>query len=287
MKLPSTKAIAANGAAVMVIGVAVVTQIKSYFAKPEIPSCATYYESAVGLGLERNGKLVTAVDIQAGAAGADYGVLDNLTTTALTNGPAAHAMVVAIRRGTSHPDHSREARGGVVFPWKPRALPSSAPSVCLSYHVLLPETFEFGTGVGTLPGISASSMDVSSDEAISFHFGWGSDGKPRMRFLARSAAEQRRDTISGENVLPRGRWFKVDQEIGLNTGGQSNGLMRFWIDGELAAANWSLPLRSSDAVKFDGVLADIHFGYLSTFSSGVATRDETISVSPFELRWRK
>jgi hypothetical protein len=287
MKLPSTKAIALNGAAVMVIGAAVVTQIKSIFHKPVIASCASYYENAVGLGIERGGQLVSAVDIQAGSAGADYGVLENLSSKRLKDGPAPAAFVISLPKDSAHPDHSRATKGGIAFPWRPRSLPAAAPSVCLSYNIYLPDTFDFGRGGGTLPGVSLSSQDATSNETVAIHFAWGYAGAARTRILTQSNKDLRRDSVDSEQKLPRGRWFRVDQEIALNTPGKADGRVRLWLDGELAAESAEVNIRSSAAVKFDGVLADVHFGGSKTGSDGIAAKDEVVMITPFELRWRK
>jgi hypothetical protein len=287
MKLPSSKAIAFNGAAVLVIGVAAVTQIKSYFHKPVIASCASFYENAVGLGVERGGQLVTAVDIQAGSGGADYGVLEHLTTKRLQGGPAAAAFAIALPKDSAHPDHSSLAKGGIAFPWRPRSLPAAAPSICLSYNVLLPTAFEFGRGGGTLPGVSLSSQDATTDESISTHFAWAYEGTAIIRILNGPAKDRRRFDVGSEQKLPRGRWFRVDQEIVLNTPGKPDGMVRLWIDGDLAAENLEANIRSNPAVKFDGVLADVHFGASRTGTEGRALKDEVVMFTPFELRWRK
>jgi hypothetical protein len=289
MKLPSNKALMVNGAAVMIIGAAVVTQVKSLLFSPAIAPCSERYDKAVALGVERGGVLLTAADVQAAAAGADSGVMENLTLMHVKDGPAPNALAVAVRAGSMHPEHAKETRGGISFPWRPRALPPSVPAACLSYDVFLGPNFDFGPGAGTLPGIVGSSPAVGAqdNEKFRINFGWAAKGMPRLRAVLTSEKESPIVQItSGETALSRGRWVRIDQEIILNTPKKSDGVLRLFIDGSLIAEKLDAILRHSADGTIEGVLSDVHFGASRSAVDGRATKDEQILLTPYELRWK-
>lgn len=289
MKMPSNKALMVNGTAVMIIGAAVVTQIKSMLFKPAMAACSERYDKAVALGVERDGMLLTASDVQAAAASTNSGVMENLTLMRVTDGPAPNALAIAIRAGSTHPEHAKEPRGGISFPWRPRALPESVSASCLSYDIFLGPNFDFGQGVGTLPGVAGSSpvMGAPVNEKLRVHFGWTTKGVPRIRSALTTEKDAAvRDSVWGESPLPRGRWVRIDQEVILNTPTKKDGVLRFFVDGSLVAENRSVVLRHSADGTIEGVLSDIHFGASTSLVDGRAMKDERILLTPYELRWK-
>jgi hypothetical protein len=289
MKLPSNKALMFNGAAVMIIGAAVVTQVKSLLFSPGLAPCSERYEKAVALGVERGGVLLTAADVQAAAAGADSGVMENLSLMHVNGGPAPNALAISLRAGSAHPEHTKETRGGISFPWKPRALPPSVPAACLSYDLFLGPNFDFGSGSGTLPGVvgSSPSLGAAENEKFRVYFGWTAKGKPRLRSVLTNEKDAAvRESIAGEAPFPRGRWVRIDQEIILNTPMKNNGVLRFFIDGEVVAEKKDVMMRHSADGTIEGVLSDVHFGVSTSIADGRAAKDEQILLTPYELRWK-
>ncbi len=61
-------------------------------------------------------------------------------------------------------------------------------------------------------------------------------------------------------ALSKGTWHTIKQETRLNTVGQNNGVFRVWIDGVLKfeATNWSF--RTTNSVRIQAILWDIHRG---------------------------
>jgi hypothetical protein len=86
-----------------------------------------------------------------------------------------------------------------------------------------------------------------------------------------------------EVIIPRGKWVRIDQEVVLNTPQKQDGLVRLWVDGSLRIEGKEAELRYSREVGFTGVMGDVHFG--GNFMGGVARKDETVWLTPFELRW--
>lgn len=289
MKLPSNKALMFNGAAVFLIGAAVVTQVKSFLFKPTIAPCSERYEKAVALGVERGGVLMSAADVQAAAAGSDSGVMENLTLMRVAGGPSPNAIAVSLKAGTAHPEHTKIDKGGVTFPWRPRALPASVPAACLSYDLFLGPNFDFGPGTGTLPGLVGSSPNAGAaqSERFQFNFGWTAKGAPRLRSVLTAEKDGNvRDSISAETALPRGHWVRVDQEVVLNTPKKRDGVLRFWLDGELMAEKRDVMMRHSADGTIEGVMSDVYFGTSTTGSDGKSAKDEQVMLTPYELRWK-
>jgi hypothetical protein len=291
MKLPSTKSMILNGAAATVIGMAVVTQIKSFFKPNTIPSCPQRFEGASGvaLGIERGGKLLQASDIQSASNGTDYGVLENLSVTRVQSGPAPNAIAITLAAGKGQADHPKTP-GGVSFPWRPRALGENVETACLSFDVFLPADFNFNA-VGTLPGFYGASVSEGADneERFTANFSWGADGRAYMNVGMSTKTGWTLGYVSGEATLPRGRWVRIDQEIYLNTPKVADGWAMFWVDGELKASAENIMFRESGDNKIHGVKGDVFFGAPlqgRTHGSGQATKDERILMTPFELRWR-
>jgi hypothetical protein len=82
-----------------------------------------------------------------------------------------------------------------------------------------------------------------------------------------------------------GRWTMVEQELILNQSDKENGVLRLWIDGNLAFENVNNRLRKEDDIKIGGILADIAYGGVFSHNTG-APNDTAIRVSPMTVRWQ-
>ncbi len=67
-------------------------------------------------------------------------------------------------------------------------------------------------------------------------------------------------TMDCRGVLERNRWYSVEQYLKMNTPGQSDGVIRAWIDGRLAyeATDWKF--RTVDSLKIEQVWMDFYHG---------------------------
>ena len=70
------------------------------------------------------------------------------------------------------------------------------------------------------------------------------------------------DAFVGE--IPRGRWFRVSQEVVLNDVGVANGVIRVWLDGALVIEKERLTIRSNPATLIGTVKADVHYSARDT-----------------------
>ncbi|MFD2563892.1 polysaccharide lyase [Aquimarina rubra] len=151
----------------------------------------------------------------------------------------------------------------------------------ISYFVYFPDDFEFRAG-GKLPGLSYQT----SDRNMSLRLMWRYDGlvetyvhyntKPSRPDYKSSINWSLTDPYSEPNGQPmpdqvkftKGKWHQVEMYHKLNTPGQNNGIMKGWLDGQLA-----LNITNNGDYRQPGE-GDIHLNsiYLSTFFGG---SDET------------
>jgi hypothetical protein len=291
MKLPSPKVIAINLVCLFVLAFAVNTQIRAYFFPPQIDACPTRYAKAVRFGVERAGVILTASDVQAVSSGADAGVMENLAVERFKDAPAPTGFVVAIEAGSAQQNRDKVKGGGISFPWSPRTLAQGAAAACLSYHVFLPADFDFGGG-GTLPGLfgAGAPSTTTSEERFDTRVLWLAGGVPQMHQLltGKDASFTEATTTDALGGLERGRWLRIDQEVVLNTPGTPDGRIRLWVDGVLRGeARNAEPRTQADTVVL-GVMVDAYFGsqpHAGIGGEGHATKNETIKLTPFEVRW--
>lgn len=137
---------------------------------------------------------------------------------------------------------------------------------------------------------SLEGANEAGDQRFSVSAAWlksGESGLASEIVLKREdgdAAPARISTAveSTETALPKGRWLRVNQEIALNTPGESDGIVRLWIDGKLVVDRTDVRLRSDKSVTFTGVAARAHMlGDTAT----PAQKDSSITLTPFELMW--
>ena len=83
--------------------------------------------------------------------------------------------------------------------------------------------------------------------------------------------------------FPRGQWFKIEQEVVLNTPKQANGKLVVWIDGRMVGERSDLVFRTHASVAVTGVAADVFYG--GDDAATIVPKDATVRLSPFELRW--
>jgi hypothetical protein len=71
--------------------------------------------------------------------------------------------------------------------------------------------------------------------------------------------------------LTRNRWYSVEQYLKLNTPGQTNGVLRAWIDGQLAFERTDLHWRDVTSLKIESV-------WLNVFHGGTARTDRDLTL---------
>lgn len=267
--------------AAAVVGLFVIGYVAYSWLRTEAEApCGTRYPAATRFSLQtREGKPLSAIELQARAGLRDFGVVDNAAVVHVEGGPAPEALEVRLRKLPPGADADAIARNGIEFHWAPPGM-AHAAATCLSYSVWLPDKFAFGTG-GFLPGVFGKGAKLepdAADRALSVFPRWDESGKPMLTAVLEGGEIRR---ISGKvAALPTERWFKIEQEVVLNEPGKADGRIRLWVNGVLALEDLHVPLRRSDDAVLSGVLASIGYQRAPDLSTGM------LRVSPFEIAWR-
>jgi hypothetical protein len=280
MQIPSAKMLLFNAAGV-VIGVSVLLAlIRPLLVAPSSIACSQRYGETMTFALARAGVLLTAADLQSSLGGKDSGVIDNLSITSDASGPVPVSMSVKLSKGAASPLSAADPKGGMSFPWEPRSIRNKS-AACVTYDVWLPADFDFSRG-GRLPGLIGA--DAAGAESFAARIVWrpGGTGAATLRTVSGGEARQPIAGLEGF-ALPRGRWFRIEQEVVLNTPKQANGKLRVWVDGVLAGERSDLLFRSGASVALTGVSADVFYG--GDDAAATVPKDATVRLSPFALRW--
>lgn len=72
-------------------------------------------------------------------------------------------------------------------------------------------------------------------------------------------------------MLEKNRWYSVEQYVKLNRPGESNGIVRAWVDGRLAFERTDLHFRDVDSLKVESVWMNVYHG-------GTATAQKDLSL---------
>ena len=197
MKSPATKVIIFNAAAVLITVSALVGVLRSYVFKATTAPCTERYLNATNLALERGGVVLAAADLQSSVGGNDAGLLENLAIGPLKGAPSHNVINVKLPQGSGSPWSETQPKGGISFPWQPRATEGKT-AVCLSYSVLLPESFAFHRG-GVLPGIRGTDESGKSADGFLARLAWRPDrrGGATLRVTTGDKTERRHRRARG------------------------------------------------------------------------------------------
>jgi hypothetical protein len=279
MNALKAKMVLFNAAAGLVAVSALFAAARVFLAPSSASPCSERYSNSMKFQLDRDGSILNTSDIQARIGGSDVG-LENVDIVKPKDPRIPAALRVNLRNGANVT--SATASAGMSFPWEPRAVRNET-AACLSYEAFLHGDLEFHGG-GTLPGLKGSDKSQSTGDGFAANLAWRSEGQPGATVTVTESGETQRLRVDHDHVtLPRGRWFKIDEEVVLNTPGQDDGMLRVWIDGALAFERAGVGYRNKSDVTISGVAADVHYGRDETATAPIDTK---IWVSPFEMSWR-
>ncbi|MDH4983219.1 hypothetical protein [Hyphomicrobium sp. D-2] len=213
-----------------------------------------------------DGKLLSPMALQARTRGGrNVGVLENASVVAVEGGPLPDAMQVELRSTPEASAAGGTITNGIEFRWSP-FVEEIGTATCLSYYLRLPKTFDFGRG-GVLPGLEAQDdPQTTKQDAISIQTQWDGQGVPLIRSVNENGDPLH---IFGVTPLATDRWLRIELETVLNTPGQSDGILRLWVDGTLATENTHLSLRTDALTQISNVV--VAAAYRQTPPVGAAT----------------
>lgn len=271
------------------VGVGAITIFLAVFgtrSKVIASVCSERYGVATQFSLQRSaGEPASAAELQARLGGRDWGVIENASVVTLADGPSPLVLQVNMPKTTDG-----NSPLGLGFTWL-LADAKPAYAACLSYQVMVPADFENGQG-GVLPGLfggDTAAAPRSRTDLVKTSFGthviWGSDGQLSVRVASADAQDNLAYLSLGEKVaVTPGRWMAIDQELVLNTEGQSNGMLRVWIDGQLKLETFGLAWRKTDAGVFRGADVRAHFAR-NSLEPARGPKPTNIRLTPIETRW--
>jgi hypothetical protein len=252
-----------------------------------VPACSERYERGIRLALERGGEIVTAVDLQARFGGTDWGLIEHARVVRLKQGPAGQAIEVTLKGLSPEAEQSGKPQG-IGFWWQPQSL-GRVTAACLAYSIFLPDDFDFAKG-GRLPGLMGNATATADTQdrrgpSFSTRIAWRQGGQGDIQGHMAGWPDQR---MLGNDLapftIPRGRWAAIEQEVVLNTLPRRDGLVRIWVDGELAYEKAGLAIRENMLGAINGVLAEVALA--GPAPDGKAQKSQSLWLTPFELRWK-
>lgn len=280
--LPSMFAV--HGAAGLVGLAVVVLLVRGVFITETVKSCRERYEAGTVYGLETGRGLLSPGELQAGLAGRDFGVMENLDIVKFENAPSRSGLRVRLAALAANSTTDTRIDNGIDFGWTPKRMPNLT-TACLSYSVRVPADFKPGDG-GRLPSLVGSPADAASDtRTVSAQLQWTPTGALGLDISAEPAGDGSisATAVNSDAVLPAGSWARIDQEIVLNTPGQEDGSIKVWVNGTLKMRRDELAFRSNPKTVLNGVAITV--AYAGSRAETTAEKPGTIDVSTFEIRW--
>jgi hypothetical protein len=272
------------------IGVLIIAlTVRGAMFKEDVLPCSDRYGNGTLFGMQNQaGGTISASDLQARLGGRDWGVLENTRIINATAAPTPTIFQVALPKIDPTSSSNPAARSGMGFTWLPSKLPA-ANAACLSYHVWLPEDFQFGSG-GSLPGMfgndDSEPLAATPGSSFSTRQAWNAEGQLQMRAMTPALPRGQTLEISPNQLtLKRNQWVKIEQEIVLNDLDRSNGTIRVWVDGKQRFESKEVVLRTTETTKFRGIVADVYYSN-QALTAVQAPKDTSMRMTPFELRWQ-
>ncbi|MCB1519442.1 MAG: hypothetical protein KDJ37_02575 [Hyphomicrobiaceae bacterium] len=255
------------------------------WADQKEPGCMADYQNIANFAFRSpDGRLMSAIEVQAQAGADERGLMENTQIVELLSGPVDAALEV--RLGRTDPADPMSAVG-VDFAWRPLGL-VAASSACLRYSIWLPNDFEFGTG-GSLPGLFGGNAPALDGEKTTEGFAvrpkWTRDAVGEV--LAESPVNDGGDAKSygyRQLAFERGRWTTIEQEVVLNSAGATDGKLRVWKDGVMLVDEHDVKLRDDEQTGISGVVA--RAGFLARGRGAPTGPRATLQLSPMEIGWR-
>ncbi|MBT9314039.1 hypothetical protein IXB50_01200 [Leptothoe spongobia TAU-MAC 1115] len=190
---------------------------------------------------------------------------DNFELLSNADSPFDHILRVHYPAGTASPSVSRQTSsplGGAQF-YGDLFLPAQT-QLRLSYYVRFAEGFDFVKG-GKLPGLfggSGASGGKIPDgtDGFSARFMWRKDGQGEVYAYLPTSESYGTSIGRGAWQFQPGIWYKLDQELKLNTPNQADGELRIWVNDTLVLEQAALVFRTAESLQIDGIFFSTFFG---------------------------
>lgn len=148
--------------------------------------------------------------------------------------------------------------------WKP-LLDQEFTTLYYGYRFKFPHGFPFAKG-GKLPGIGGGASNTNGRipngrDGWSVRMMWQKDGT-LVQYVYHPDQPSRFGDLIPLDMPPLtlGQWHTVQTRVSLNKAGQSNGLIKTWIDGKVVLDRRGLRFRTGDDLKINRLLFALFYG---------------------------
>jgi hypothetical protein len=177
----------------------------------------------------------------------------------------------------------RLPRGGAGF--KSVVFPVGVDRATLSYWVRFPVDFDFVRG-GKLPGLfggkgNSGGKIPDGTDGFSFRLMWGEGGRGQVYAYLPSSIKYGSRLFAHKFHFKTGQWHQIKQEVILNTPGESDGIVRMWVDSQYIGEERGVVMRTVDTLHINGMFFDVFFG--GNDDSWAPKTDTHIDFSNFQL----
>ncbi|MEM7065853.1 MAG: polysaccharide lyase [Cyanobacteria bacterium P01_B01_bin.77] len=211
---------------------------------------------------------------------------DNFEWIPVSEGPFAHILRVHYPASSASPSVSRKTDaplGGAQF-YSDLFL-SAQTQLRLSYYVRFAEGFDFVRG-GKLPGLfggaGASGGNIpDGTDGFSTRLMWRENGQGEVYAYLPTSENYGTSIGRGNWQFQPGIWYKLDQEVKLNTPHLANGQIRMWVNDRLVLEQEDVSFRTADSLRIDGIFFSTFFGGGS--SSWATPQDTYIDFANFSV----
>lgn len=181
--------------------------------------------------------------------------------------------------------YSSPSRGGFQFTGD-LDIPAT-DSLKLSYYVRFPKGFDPVKG-GKLPGLyggipKSGGKIPDGTDGWSTRYMWDEKGGAFV-YAYLPTSRNYGSKFSGDKEkwkLDYGQWNKMEQQITLNSPGQSNGRIQAWLDGDKVLDASGVKFRTVDRLKIDGIFFSTFFG--GGDGSYATPRDQYVDFANFSV----
>ena len=134
----------------------------------------------------------------------------------------------------------------------------------LSYHVKFAEEFDFVKG-GKLPGLfggtgASGGSTPDGADGFSVRLMWRRDGQGEVYAYLPTSESYGTSIERGAWQFQPGVWYKLEQEIVLNTPEEADGEIRLWVNDTLVIEQKEVIFRTVDSLQIDGIFFSTFFG---------------------------
>lgn len=231
---------------------------------------------------------------------------ENLELLSTSEAPFEYILRVHYPAGTASPSVSRRTNsplGGAEF-YGDLFLPAQ-DQLRLSYYIRFADGFNFVKG-GKLPGLfggaGASGGNIpDGSDGFSARLMWRQNGDGEVYAYLPTSEDYGTSIGRGSWRFEPGIWYKIEQEIKLNTPKLADGEIRVWVNDALVLDQRNLLFRTSESLQIDGIYFSSFFGGGNTswatpqdtyvdfanFSVTAAETDAETNAAQYRDTWRE